>query len=1018
MKKFSILFLMTALSLIAAALEKNYPLIQEKDVEISKYNSAFSTSLSSVQDPESGRDVLKITYAVKPGTRKNVNLNLSFPALQADQWQTISKISVKLRGGLGHCNVLLIDRDGETFAQKGIRMIGSSSWKNYDFHFNELTSPNYTSWGGRNKRNGKLDAPVRISLQITIYPSYIASQLRGSMILNSTKPTDAELEQGMKPVDLFLSDLVVSGVLPGKEIDTSSRGTALPVEMNFAEIGTSVPLKPGHRETLKCSMKNLTGNRLTLQLHAVSNLALTEKAETHSREVTLKENETLSFELPFRFQEKGVHNVRLKLTDGNRQLESKTFVNVWEPVGNHWDDSPETFFGTQAALDLFSREFAKYREQDYQNMRDAGVKLLRFTIRWSAIQPRKEGPLKWAPYDQIVKKCREYGIIPYLMISNAPSWSAAEKNSGKTAPRFVMGYAPDNMLYAEFVGKVAERYKDYTNYLQIWNEPYANQYYWGGNAKTYADMLRKAGAVAKEKNPSAKICAGAAWDEVFFSARGSYDFWPFHCHSEVGTLHELIRKYRKMAREVNMPLSHFWCDETGFAVSPFEEGAELVKAGEIVKKGVVSRAAGLGSHVWFVYRGSPKSPTNPRDNYPAIDEKNRCRPVVLAHNTMATHLKQTRLEKAYYTPGVAEGYVFRRPGERVIAIWRAQFPKGQITSIQFDQPVQVRFSNLLGTDRVENISTGKLTLFLTREPQWLIIPDKVQVQSIQYQSILKIPEQQIVHSGEKTRTLPFTVNNPLFQPFSGRMEFSGADGWSPEKASIPIQIPEGGTFSGTITFRAAGSVPPLAYPGFRLVEPAQNISISNLIKFVNCMRLPRTETLLADLSTKQSMLELRRGDVDSDMFWQGPEDLSARIYGGWDRDALKLKVVVRDDKHFQAQEKGGLFEGDSVQIEVRVDGKRYQIGLARTNSGTLTFHQWRGESAVPVKYDVKREGNITTYLAAVPWKNLGIAAQAGQEFQLSILVNDNDGRFRKVLLEWGGGIHGMVSHPLNPIVLE
>ncbi|UKI32360.1 MAG: hypothetical protein L6W00_01805 [Lentisphaeria bacterium] len=78
-----------------------------------------------------------------------------------------------------------------------------------------------------------------------------------------------------------------------------------------------------------------------------------------------------------------------------------------------------------------------------------------------------------------------------------------------------MSCAPDNTLYAEFVGKVAERYKDYTNYLQIWNEPYADQYYWGGNAKTYADMLRKAGAAAKEKNPSAKICAGAAWDEVF-----------------------------------------------------------------------------------------------------------------------------------------------------------------------------------------------------------------------------------------------------------------------------------------------------------------------------------------------------------------------------------------------------------------------------------------------------------------------------------------------------------------------
>lgn len=140
MKRFSILSLMASLSLIAAAWEKSYPLVQEKDVEISKYNSAFSTSISSVQDPESGRDVLRITYAVKPGTRKNVNLNLSFPALQADQWQAISKISVKLRGGLGHCNVLLIDRDGETFAPKGIRMIGNSAWKNYDFYFNKLNS--------------------------------------------------------------------------------------------------------------------------------------------------------------------------------------------------------------------------------------------------------------------------------------------------------------------------------------------------------------------------------------------------------------------------------------------------------------------------------------------------------------------------------------------------------------------------------------------------------------------------------------------------------------------------------------------------------------------------------------------------------------------------------------------------------------------------------------------------------------------------------------------------------------
>jgi hypothetical protein len=41
------------------------------------------------------------------------------------------------------------------------------------------------------------------------------------------------------------------------------------------------------------------------------------------------------------------------------------------------------------------------------------------------------------------------------------------------------------------------------------------------------------------------------------------------------------------------------------------------------------------------------------------------------------------------------------------------------------------------------------------------------------------------------------------------------------------------------------------------------------------------------------------------------------------------------------------------------------------------------------------------------------------EFMLSVLVNDNDGRCRKVLPEWGGGIHGIAAYKQqNPIVLK
>ena len=44
--------------------------------------------------------------------------------------------------------------------------------------------------------------------------------------------------------------------------------------------------------------------------------------------------------------------------------------------------------------------------------------------------------------------------------------------------------------------------------------------------------------------------------------------------------------------------------------------------------------------------------------------------------------------------------------------------------------------------------------------------------------------------------------------------------------------------------------------------------------------------------------------------------------------------------------------------------------------------------------------------------------KTGTEFMLSVLVNDNDGRCRKVLPEWGGGVHGMRSKPMNPMILK
>ena len=55
---------------------------------------------------------------------------------------------------------------------------------------------------------------------------------------------------------------------------------------------------------------------------------------------------------------------------------------------------------------------------------------------------------------------------------------------------------------------------------------------------------------------------------------------------------------------------------------------------------------------------------------------------------------------------------------------------------------------------------------------------------------------------------------------------------------------------------------------------------------------------------------------------------------------------------------------------------------------------------------------MSNLLSQAKWKN-------GTEFMLSVLVNDNDGRCRKVLPEWGGGIHGIATFkPQNPMLLK
>ena len=1003
------------LPLVLSAGEESFNIRSTDDLSQGLFKN-WNGKVSTEFDPVLQRDVVKINFAVPPNTTKPVSSKVVFPEIGKIEWQSINNIKLHHKGGLGHIKWLIRDRDGEIFGVKKFKKLGTNSWSEYVAHFDSPDIKNYHNWGGKNKRNKIMDPPLKIlAVDVTIYPAYIASQLRKTNGGSNIKPTPEELAHGMNPVDFYISGITVDGVRYGAKETTVPQFES---QSSFKELGTQVPLTANSGKKITYQLKNPLNSAANIKLNAVSELALTGTKEVFEKEVKLDGNSSLDIELPFSFDRNGFYQLSMVETvNGKVSKPVKSFVNVWTPVGNNWKDDPDTFFGTQATLDLFNRQFGKYREQDYKNMQNAGVKLVRFVLRWKSVQAYKDAPEKWNMYDNIIKKIRQYGMYPYLMLSTAPHWAAADPETVRTRPRFAMCVNPDNKLYADFVAKVVRRYKNEVKHIQIWNEPYANQYYWGGTPDTYADMLKQSYIAAKKANPEVKVNGGACWDEVFQKAKGYFDYWPFHCHGSEENMYMHINKFKKFGVDMRT----FWCDETGFATNPFSENGEFIKARTIIKKAVISRAAGLSNHVWFLFRGSPNAPTNPRDNFPAIDEKNRCRPVVLAHNNMVHHLKQTKNGKQFHKSGVGEVFQFLRGKEQIIVLWRSDIPRGQIITLKFDKPVKGKKTNLFGTSGAIVSVNNVISVTMEPEPVFLTLPADVELKDAVFDSCFSVPAVYSHPQNTKEQEVTYSFSNPFPHTLKAEFTIDPVKGWIPDKTKFNVELKSGKTQKINVTYRKTANAPAISYPTFTFHSANSNIKFTAETKFVENQAIYPKETLLADIKSADKMVQLRTGDVDADMFWQGEKDLSAKIYGSWDAKALNLKVVVRDNKHFAQQPAAGLYEGDSIQISI--NGKQYQSGAALLNNGSLTSYHFRGKNKGKIfekgNYQITRKGDITTYTVSIPWQDIDLTGKSGTEFMLSVLVNDNDSRCRKVLLEWGGGIHGgMAWKAQNPISLE
>jgi hypothetical protein len=147
--------------------------------------------------------------------------------------------------------------------------------------------------------------------------------------------------------------------------------------------------------------------------------------------------------------------------------------------------------------------------RDLALMREAGVAVLRVSVGWDGLEPRRNS-YDWSFLDQLVAQAEAAGVrlIPY--VAYTPAWNAppGAADPWRQPPR-------DLDAFAAVMQRLAARYRGRIHSWEIWNEP-DNADYWRGTPAAYAALLRAGTEGVRRGDPAARVVLGGLAGDLAF----------------------------------------------------------------------------------------------------------------------------------------------------------------------------------------------------------------------------------------------------------------------------------------------------------------------------------------------------------------------------------------------------------------------------------------------------------------------------------------------------------------------
>lgn len=717
----------------------------------------------------------------------------------------------------------------------------------------------------------------------------------------------------------------------------------------------------------------------------------------------------------------GVYTVKLTLKEKDSLRHETLRYARLDPAGTTQGGVDGFLFGICSHLQRYP---AEERRRMARAAALCGAKLLRVSLESHRIQPR-HGEWTFGTYDHIAKLLREYQIEFAPIFLNLPSWAVAADYRQAVKSSSTRGRRPDYRLWEEYVRKVSEHYRSSLRFAEVWNEPdligFANF-----PPEEYLQLLKITSSVLRETVPGITvISAGFASPDLnpaertadphyvrkcVEGGRGLYDLFAVHMHTRPERYREYyVKNLLRFRKELN-DTTPWYSNET--ALASFGEISELDQAETLFLNLFCAWNNGAAGYNWYNLRNIKEDPGDPEANYGMLTWDFQPKKVYAAYNTLARYFRGAKLLRhSESTPlfRAADGSwlipcsPLEKRNRHALLLFTGI--RGEATRI-----------DLWGNREQLPVSGGIALLKSTGHP--VILQVKGQPAPPEPTGkLLRFAPNFRLQPGREVKSV-VECRNPSRTPLKLALTFRPPAGLAVTPANRSVTIPPGEDVSLSFSFRTdkncrADSLPldvsagtiwkgTLALP-LETVIPIPSGAFSREPQF----RVNRPEQVTSFVSVEDATAHLQ---------WKGPADLSAELFLARGNRELRLRMIVRDDIHHQPVSGRDVWQGDNVQLGLRLPRQngQWEFGFTRLADGKPECFVWLhpegydpAKSLRQIRLSTRRSESAgeTVYEAVIPFRAIGLTQEIGEEgFHLSFLVNDNDGTCRESAISASPGM--------------